>query len=113
MQDREPGRDPEAEREGLLGRVSPRTGTEPARARSALRLRWLLGLLFTPLFIAGAVLFWAWSTAADPTDVPTDSSLRVLALISTFLAVFALADLLIVQRRLYRARRRARRRAGS
>ncbi|MBW1601998.1 hypothetical protein JJV70_07700 [Streptomyces sp. JJ66] len=96
----------------MLGRVSPRTGREPARAHSALRLRWLLSLLFTPLFIAGAVLFWAWSAASGPMDVPTDTSLRVLAGIFTFLAVFAFADLLVVQGRLHRARQRARRRAG-
>ncbi|WP_431783660.1 DUF6343 family protein [Streptomyces chumphonensis] len=109
MQEPDPRRDraPDPEREGLLGRVSPRTGTEPLRARSPLRLRLLLGLLFTPLFIAGALLFWSWSAASGPQDVPTDASLRTVAVVFSLLALFSLVDLLIVQRRVRRARRRA------
>ncbi|WP_257579365.1 hypothetical protein [Streptomyces sp. JJ38] len=109
-EERDPREDPE--REGLLSHVSPRSGTEPVRARSAVRLRLLLGLLFTPLFIAGAVLFWAWAAASGPHDVPTDGSLRVIAVLFTALAVFSLLDLLVVQRRLLRARHRRGRRAG-
>lgn len=100
-----PARVPDPDREGILGRLLPRTGTEPVRARSALRTRLVLALLFTPLFIAGAVLFWVWSVSAGPRDIPSDGSLRTLAWISTGLAVFALVDLLVVLRRIIRARR--------
>ncbi|MEE1927029.1 DUF6343 family protein [Streptomyces sp. TRM 70351] len=105
MQDRQPGDDRDPEREGLLGRIRPSTGTEPVTARSPLRLRLLLALLFTPLFIAGAVLFWAWASTSGPQDAPTAGSLRTLAWISTVLAVLALVDLVIVQRRIRRGRR--------
>lgn len=99
-------RDPGPDREGLLGRLLPRTGTEPVTARSALRLRLVLSLLFTPLFLGGAVLFWVWSGRAGPEDVPSADSLRTLAWISTALAVFALLDLLVVVWRTRRARSR-------
>ncbi|UGY94555.1 DUF6343 family protein [Streptomyces gobiensis] len=103
---------PDPDREGILGRILPRTGTEPITARSHLRVRLVLALLFTPLFIVGAVLFWSWSVAAGPQDIPSDDSLRTLAWISTGLAVFAVVDLLIVLRRIARARRAARGGAG-
>ncbi|GAB3667753.1 DUF6343 family protein [Streptomyces sparsus] len=101
-------RRPDPDREGILGRLLPRTGSEPITARSALRMRLILALVFTPLFVAGAVLFWAWSGNADPQDTPTPDSLRTLAWISTGLAVFAVIDLLVVLRRISRARRAAR-----
>lgn len=95
-------RPPEQDRSGLLGRILPRTGTEPVTARSPLRLRLLLALCFTPLFAAGAVLFWTWSGSATASETPAPDSLRTLAWICTGLAVFALVDLLIVLRRLRR-----------
>lgn len=104
MADRRRG-EPDPDREGILGRLLPRTGTEPLTARSALRLRLVLSLLFTPLFLAGAVLFWVWSGRATPEDVPSADSLRTLAWISTALAVFAVIDLLVVAWRIRRARR--------
>lgn len=105
MPHRQQGSGPDPDREGLLGRLLPRTGSEPLTARSALRLRLILSVLFTPLFILGAVVFWVWSSNAGPQDVPTGDSLRLLAWISTGLAVFAAIDLLIVLWRLSRARR--------
>lgn len=105
MPHHEPGDKPDPDREGLLGRILPRTGSEPLTARSALRLRLILSVLFTPLFIAGAILFWTWSGNAGPDDVPTADSLRMLAWLSTALAVFAVIDLLVVLWRLSRARR--------
>ncbi|MBB1252934.1 DUF6343 family protein [Streptomyces alkaliterrae] len=110
MQDRPSGRrpGPDPDREGILGRLLPRTGTEPLTARSALRLRLILSVLFAPLFVAGAVLFWIWSGRAGPQDVPSADSLRVLAWISTALAVFAVLDLLVVLRRISHARQAGR-----
>lgn len=109
MADRHSGAGPDPDREGLLGRILPRTGTEPLTARSALRLRLILSVVFTPLFIAGAVLFWVWSGRATPDDVPSADSLRTLAWLSTALAVFAVVDLAVVLWRISRARRAHRR----
>ncbi|MDK1471990.1 DUF6343 family protein [Streptomyces sp. 549] len=100
-------RRPDPDREGILGRLLPRTGTEPVTARSPLRIRLILALMFTPLFVAGALLFWMWSGQAGPGDTPHPDSLRTLAWISTALAVFALVDLFVVLRRISRARRAA------
>ncbi|WP_258053812.1 DUF6343 family protein, partial [Streptomyces sp. Ru72] len=44
-------------RSGFIGRRHERTGTEPVTARSALGLRLLLAICYTPLFIAATVLF--------------------------------------------------------
>ncbi|MDT0266227.1 hypothetical protein RM844_07955 [Streptomyces sp. DSM 44915] len=90
-----------------------RTGTEPITALSALRLRLLLSAVFTPLFIAGAVVFGVWWGRARPGDAVSPDALRVVTLICVVCAVFALVDLLVVLRRRQRAARRpAARREG-
>lgn len=83
-----------------------RTGTEPITARSALRLRLLLSVLFLPLFVAGTALFWYWATQSGPADVPSGQSLRTLTVICGALAVFAAVDLCVVLMRRRRARGR-------
>jgi GAF domain-containing protein len=82
-----------------------RTGTEPRIARSPLRLRFALSVLFLPLFIAGTVLFALWSADSTPNDSPSDTALATVAGICAALALVAAVDLLIIVRRL-RAERR-------
>ncbi|MCT2591676.1 DUF6343 family protein [Streptomyces sp. N2-109] len=86
-------------RSGVIGRRWERTGTEPVTARSALRVRYILSLIFVPLFVAGAVVFWYWMSQSGPSDAPSEGSLRLLALVCSALALFALADLAVVLRR--------------
>lgn len=77
-----------------------RSGREPLNARSDLRLRLVLNLVFVPVFAAGTALLWYWTTQAGPDTAPSDGSLRLLAVICAGLTLFALADLLIVVRRI-------------
>ena len=74
-------------------RYWPRTGTEPVTARSALGVRLLLAVLFTPLFLAATGLCWYWTTQTGA------GSLRTLTLICAGLSLFALTDLIVVLRR--------------
>ncbi|WP_189312866.1 DUF6343 family protein [Streptomyces brasiliensis] len=90
--------DPRA-RSGLIGRRSPRTGTEPATARSAVRLRLLLSSIFLPLFAAAAALFGIWAAHSGPGDSPGRTPLITLAAICAGLALVAAVDLLVVARR--------------
>ncbi|MBQ0985634.1 hypothetical protein KBZ10_14140 [Streptomyces sp. F63] len=96
-------------RSGVVGRRWERTGDEPVTARSALGLRLLLAAVFTPLFIAGAVLFSLWSASAGPDAAPSAGSLALIAGICAALAVLAALDLLVVVRRLRRERNGRRR----
>ena len=80
-------------------RYWPRTGTEPVTARSALGVRLLLAVLFTPLFLAATGLFWYWTTQTGAGEVPSAGSLRTLTLICAGLSLFALTDLIVVLRR--------------
>ncbi|WP_030547920.1 DUF6343 family protein [Streptomyces albus] len=91
-------------RSGVVGRRWERTGDEPVTARSALGLRLLLAAVFTPLFVAGAVLFSLWSASAGPDDAPSAGSLAVVAAICAVLAVLAALDLAVVLRRRGRER---------
>ena len=79
-----------------------RNGSEPVTARSPLRLRLLLSAIFTPVFLAGAGLLWFWTVQSGPDSVPTEGSLRVLALACTVIAALALVDLLVVATRIRR-----------
>lgn len=107
MNARRPGR-PERpvprSRSGAFGRRWPRTGTEPATAQSAVRLRRLLAALFLPLFVAATVLFAVLAAAADPGDALDRGELVVLAAGCGVLALTAAVDLWIVGRRLRRER---------
>ncbi|GAA3858446.1 DUF6343 family protein [Streptomyces sedi] len=84
-----------------------RTGTEPVTALSALRLRLLLSAVFTPLFVAGAIVFGVWWGRAEQGDAVGPDPLRVATLICAVLAVVALIDLLVVIRRRRSASRSA------
>ncbi|MTE21791.1 hypothetical protein F0L17_22270 [Streptomyces sp. TRM43335] len=85
-----------------------RTGTEPVTARSALGLRLLLSVLYTPVFLAATVFFAVWASRAEPDEAPGPDSLRTVAWICAALAVLGLIDLVVVllRRRGERARRR-------
>ncbi|WP_033196143.1 DUF6343 family protein [Streptomyces xiaopingdaonensis] len=76
--------------------IRQRSGTEPVTARSPLGLRMLLSSVFAPIFAAGAALLWLWTVNSGPHSVPTEGSLRVLAIVCTVLAVLALVDLVVV-----------------
>ncbi|MGW8377369.1 DUF6343 family protein [Streptomyces sp. ODS28] len=82
-----------------------RSGGEPVTARSDLRLRYVLGVIFVPLFALGTLLLWYWSARAGPHTAPSDGSLRALALICAGLTVFAAVDLVVVVRRIRREAR--------
>ncbi|WP_062214300.1 DUF6343 family protein [Streptomyces sp. NBRC 109706] len=84
-----------------------RTGTEPTTALSALRLRLLLSAIFTPLFLAGTVVFGIWWSRSEQGDAVGPDALRVITLICAFAAAFAVVDLLVVLRRRRQARERA------
>jgi len=82
----------------------PRTpaGSEPLRAKSALGLRLLLSVVYTPLFLAGAGLLSWWAAQSRPGDSPGRTVLVVLAAVCLALALLAAAD----AARLTRRRRR-------
>ncbi|USQ86410.1 DUF6343 family protein [Streptomyces phaeoluteigriseus] len=86
------------------GRRFPRTGTEPATARSPLGLRLILSGVFVPVFVVSAVLFAVWAADSGPGDSPGRGPLIVLAVVCGVLAFLAAADLLVVVRRLRRER---------
>lgn len=79
-----------------------RSGTEPLTARTDLRLRLALSLLFTPLFAIGTALLWYWTVRAGPDNVPTSDTLRTLTVLCGVLTAFAVADLLVIRRRMRR-----------
>ncbi|HZG04049.1 MAG TPA: DUF6343 family protein [Streptomyces sp.] len=83
-----------------------RTGTEPVTARSALGLRLLLSVLYTPVFLAGTVFFAVWSGRAGPDDIPDADSLATIAWICAALTVLGLVDLVVVTVRRRRERER-------
>ncbi|MEU3732345.1 DUF6343 family protein [Streptomyces sp. NPDC033538] len=91
-------------RSGMIGRRSPRTGTEPVTAQSPLRLRLLLSAVFLPLFVAGAAFFGVWAADTGSGDSPGRGGLVVLAAVCAALALLAAADLMVVIGRLRRER---------
>ncbi|MFJ6620472.1 DUF6343 family protein [Kitasatospora sp. NPDC091335] len=76
-----------------------RSGTEPATARSALRLRYLLSLTFTPLFALATVGFAVWAAAAPAHGAPGRGTLTGFAVACGLLTLFAAVDLVVVIRR--------------
>ncbi|MFD9128133.1 DUF6343 family protein [Kitasatospora sp. NPDC059571] len=77
-----------------------RSGTEPATARTDLRLRFLLSVLFVPVFGLLTAGFAAWAARSSGTDVPSRGTLVVFAVCCALLTVLALVDLcVVVQRR--------------
>jgi hypothetical protein len=81
-----------------------RTGTEPVTALSDLPLRLLLAALFTPLFVAGTVLLAVWWYNAEPGGAVSRTGIGAATLICAAVSLFAVTDLLVVARRLRRAR---------
>lgn len=81
---------------------TPRTwqsGTEPMTARSDLKLRFLLSVIFTPLFFLATVGFSLWAALAEPDGSPRPATLVAFAFTCGLLTLFAVADLLVVLRR--------------
>ncbi|MGW1605372.1 DUF6343 family protein [Streptomyces eurythermus] len=81
------------------GGRAPRTGGEPVTARSALRLRLLLGAVFLPVFAAATAGFAVWAAREGPGDSPGTGPLTALAVICGLLALGAAADLAVVSAR--------------
>lgn len=93
-------------RSGAIGRRWARTGTEPATAQSALRLRVVLSGAALPLFAAGAVLIglWAANSQPGPGQSPSRGVLVALAVVCGAVALVAALDLWALNRRLRRER---------
>ncbi|MEU6669679.1 DUF6343 family protein [Streptomyces sp. NPDC046727] len=91
-------------RSGVIGRRFPRTGDEPATARSALRLRLLLSAVFLPVFAAATAGFALWAAHEGPDDSPGTGPLTVLAVVCGLLALAAALDLVAVSARRRRER---------
>jgi hypothetical protein len=83
----------------------PRTGTEPATARSALGLRLALSAVFLPLFAAATVAFAVWAAHQGPGESPGSGPLTVLAVVCGVLALTAAADIAVVTARRRRCER--------
>ncbi|MFI6448737.1 DUF6343 family protein [Kitasatospora sp. NPDC050543] len=75
------------------------SGTEPATARSALKLRLLLSLTFTPLFALTTAAFAVFAARATPDSVPTQGTLTGFAVCCGVLTLLAAIDLYVVIRR--------------
>ncbi|MFH9942487.1 DUF6343 family protein [Streptomyces murinus] len=75
------------------------SGTEPATARSDLRLRLILSALFLPVFTAATVGFALWSVHQGPGASPGSGPLTVLAVVCGVLALAAALDLVRVTAR--------------
>lgn len=89
---------------GFVGRRSPRTGTEPVTARSALGLRLLLSAVFLPVFVALTVFFALWAADAGPGESPSRGTLVGTTVVCAVVALLAALDLLVVLRRRRRER---------
>jgi hypothetical protein len=76
-----------------------RSGTEPATARSDLKLRFLLSVLFLPVFVLMTAGFALWASRSTGSDLPSSGALAVFAVLSGVLTVCAAVDLYVVVRR--------------
>lgn len=76
-----------------------RSGTEPATARSDLKLRFLLSVTFTPFFALLTAGFAYWAAQASSSSAPSQNTLMVFAVACGLLFLFALVDLYVVIRR--------------
>ncbi|MEU9247012.1 DUF6343 family protein [Streptomyces sp. NPDC048385] len=83
----------------MRGRSDRRSGSEPVTARSDLKLRFLLAVVFTPLFAAATVAFSFWAARADEGDSLGPGVLLTLAVLCGLLTVTAAVDLVVVARR--------------
>jgi len=75
------------------------SGTEPATARSDLKLRFLLSVTFTPLFVLLTAAFAVWAARTTPGSTPSQRILIGFAVCCGLLTVFAVVDLWVVIRR--------------
>ncbi|WP_063836878.1 DUF6343 family protein [Phaeacidiphilus oryzae] len=82
------------------GRRWSRTGTEPVTAMSDLPLRRALSRLFAPLFLAGTVAFSVLAADADAHSGYARTAYVAFAALCAAFAVLALADLVLVARRI-------------
>ncbi|MBO1414683.1 DUF6343 family protein [Streptomyces sp. FH025] len=76
-----------------------RSGTEPATARSDLKLRYLLSLTFTPLFALATAGFAVWAAFSPADGAPSRGTLTGFAVALGLLTLFAAVDLVVVIRR--------------
>ncbi|MFI9275999.1 DUF6343 family protein [Kitasatospora sp. NPDC052896] len=76
-----------------------RSGTEPATARSDLKLRFLLSMIFTPVFALMTAAFAVGAAMAQPNGVPSRGTLVGFAIACAVLTLFAAIDLYVVIRR--------------
>ncbi|WP_035804450.1 DUF6343 family protein [Kitasatospora mediocidica] len=76
-----------------------RSGTEPRYARSDLKLRFLLSVLFTPFFALITAAFAVFAALAKPNSVPSRGTLVGFAIACFVLTVVAAIDLWVVIRR--------------
>ena len=76
-----------------------KSGTEPATARSDLKLRFLLSVTFTPFFALLTAGFAVWASQSNSGSVPTDGTLTMFAVVCGALTLFAAIDLYVVVRR--------------
>ncbi|MFF9642217.1 DUF6343 family protein [Kitasatospora aureofaciens] len=76
-----------------------RSGTEPATARSDLKLRYLLALTFTPLFALGTAGFALWAASSPVDSAPSRGTLTGFAIALGLVTLFAVVDLVVVIRR--------------
>ncbi|WP_030243426.1 DUF6343 family protein [Streptomyces sp. NRRL S-350] len=76
-----------------------RSGSEPATARSDLKLRYLLSLTFTPLFVLATVGFAVWAAVSPVDGAPSRGTLIGFAIACGLLSLFAIVDLAVVIRR--------------
>ncbi|WP_371530811.1 hypothetical protein OG302_37185 [Streptomyces sp. NBC_01283] len=79
----------EGERPGPRAERQP--GEPPSPTHRAHRLRHLLTYVYTPLFLALAVLFGVWATQSVSGDPPSPWALAGLAILFAILALLALA----------------------
>ncbi len=84
-----------------------RSATEPVNARSAVGLRLLLSVCYTPVFLAASALLALWSVLSEPGSSPSGLVLAVLSGVCAALAATAATDAaVLVHRRRMRPRPR-------
>jgi hypothetical protein len=82
-----------------------RSGTEAVNARSAVGLRLVLSVCYTPVFLAAAALLALWSVLSGPGSSPSGLVLAVLSGCCAALAAVAGADAaVLIHRRRMRPR---------
>ena len=78
--------------------MAGRSGTEPATARSPVRLRLVLAVFGVIVCLAVAVVAWSLRDEGHPT------AMAVVGIVAVAAAVVAVVDLVVLERRLHRTR---------